>query len=465
MKSYLTFEQAFVTTIKNLIVQPDNICTSRNGNMYEKLGYSFKVKDASSYVFENSEFGRISYEYASDFYDWMTSKDEQSTEDFVSKYPHVSGFLTKPKSANLPENFNALYGPRILRQLPIILKELKNSENSRRCVISILSEGDLELLSAKDDPNLEFPCCDSATFNIRKNKLFMSLHMRSNNMGNVAKLDMYLWGRLMGEIAKELNVELGEVTYTIVSAHVFEKDFKYFGEVGIFSKIYDYDDKSLTLNLYRILAKTIFLDFRKSNGSLYTIRHAKTKNNVERLYQGGPSTKDEPIIEDSKNNDLIRKYVNVFDKIDHIFVSEYLRTTQTLQEIEKIVNAKVDKRNRLTDSIIVDSRLNEFNVGELDGQKMKSESSTMLTDLEYYLVDYTDTADCVFGHNGETLFQLYDRILLWLIDFVEEYDGANVLIVGHGIWIGSLQILLGLDCRNTITNYSEKPKALELLEI
>lgn len=233
MKKFQTFQEAFVHIINDIYNQHDFHCQSRNGKMMERLGYSFQVTDASSYQFTDEKIGRISYGYASDFYNWMMTSTDQATSEFAEKYPNVKPFLEKPKSENLPDNFNQFYGPRILRQLPLVLEELSTVENSRRCVISIVNEDDLTLLKAEDDKNIEFPCCDSATFNIREGKLYMHLHMRSNNMGNVAKLDMYLWGKAMNEIAEKLEVGLGTVTYTIVSAHIFDHDLEYFKNSNI----------------------------------------------------------------------------------------------------------------------------------------------------------------------------------------------------------------------------------------
>jgi thymidylate synthase len=133
--------------------------------------------------------------------------------------------MEKPKGEGLPANFNTFYGPRILQQLPHIKKELIEKPDTRRAVISILDKDDVLLLDKEE--SLEFPCCDSATFFIRDEKLNVHLHMRSQNMGQVAKLDMYLWGRFTNELAAELNREVGKLTSTVVSAHVFEKDFEY----------------------------------------------------------------------------------------------------------------------------------------------------------------------------------------------------------------------------------------------
>ena len=98
-------------------------------------------------------------------------------------------------------------------------------------MISILKDSDLSLLGT--DEKLEFPCTDSATFFIRNGKLNCHVHMRSQNMVTVVKLDMYLWARFTCEMAEELNIKTGKFSSSIVSAHVFEKDQEYLQSIKI----------------------------------------------------------------------------------------------------------------------------------------------------------------------------------------------------------------------------------------
>jgi len=225
-----TFQEAFVDTISEIWIQPDYKTDSRIGDMREIQGLTYLVNDPTSYIFKDEDIGRIDYGYAVNFYDWMIS-GSTDTESVLKDYPQVARFLKKPENPDLPANFNTFYGPRIVSQLPIILKELKDNPNSRRAVISILSSDDLQLLDK--DESLEFPCCDSATLSIRENKLNMHLHMRSQNMAQVLKLDMYIWGRFQCEIAKQLNIEVGTFMSSVVSAHVFERDEEYLESLNI----------------------------------------------------------------------------------------------------------------------------------------------------------------------------------------------------------------------------------------
>lgn len=218
------FEEAFIEISNHITDNPEFITDSRIGEVHEISSLSYKVFDLSSFQFKNESVGRLDYNYANLFYEWMVGGCTDNST-ILEQYPGIARFMEKPKSDGLPENFNTFYGPRILLQLPYIVKELKENTTTRRAVISILDKDDLLLLDT--DETLEFPCCDSATFFIRENKLHTHLHMRSQNMGQVLKLDMYLWGRFTCELAQELQIELGSLTSSIVSAHVFKKDFEY----------------------------------------------------------------------------------------------------------------------------------------------------------------------------------------------------------------------------------------------
>jgi thymidylate synthase len=224
LRTFKTFEEAFLKINKEITENPQYTTTSRIGDVSEIQGYTYRVNDLGSFVFNEKLIGRLDYDYADTFYNWMISGSSDN-KAVIDKYPNVARFMEKPKSDQLPQNFNTFYGPRILDQLPYVLKELKEHPDTRRAVISILDSQDLLLLDK--DESLEFPCCDSATFSIRDNKLNVHVHMRSQNMGQVLKLDMYLWGRFTCELAKELNIESGNFTSTVVSAHVFNKDLPY----------------------------------------------------------------------------------------------------------------------------------------------------------------------------------------------------------------------------------------------
>ena len=233
MKKHLkfkTFEDAYQGVNSHIVNNSEYQFESRIGECWEITGFTYEVEDLTSYKFSKEDLGRLDYGYIETFYDWLVSGSTDCDEAF-EEYPNVAKFLKKPENSLLPDNFNTFYGPRIVGQRDQVVKELKNNPNSRRAVISILKDSDLVLLGTSE--KLEFPCTDSCTFSIREGKLNVHLHMRSQNMVTVAKLDVYLWSRFACEMAKELNVKPGRFTSTIVSAHVFERDQEYLQSLNI----------------------------------------------------------------------------------------------------------------------------------------------------------------------------------------------------------------------------------------
>lgn len=222
--SYPSFQTAFKVLNEEILNNPQFVIDSRIGRCNEIGSASIEVTDPTTFKFTDSRINRISYEYAEAFWQFMISGGTDAAEAF-KEYPNVAKFIDKPKSDVLPENFNTFYGPRIAAQLPALLKELKEKANSRRVVFQILQERDQALLDS--DESLEYPCTDSITYYIREGKLYTHTHMRSQNCAVVMQLDFYLQGKLMQYIADQCGVQLGTYSHTMVSAHVFERDFDY----------------------------------------------------------------------------------------------------------------------------------------------------------------------------------------------------------------------------------------------
>ncbi|UJD05800.1 thymidylate synthase [Klebsiella phage PWKp18] len=222
--TFPSFQTAFKVLNEEIINNPQFVVDSRIGRCNEIGSASIEILDPTTFMFTDARINRISYEYAEAFWKFMISGGTDAAEAF-KEYPNVAKFIDKPKSDVLPANFNTFYGPRIVAQLPALLKELKEKTNSRRVVFQILQEQDQALLDS--DESLEYPCTDSITYYIRDGKLYAHTHMRSQNCAVVMQLDFYLQGKLMQYIADKCSVQLGTYSHTMVSAHVFERDFDY----------------------------------------------------------------------------------------------------------------------------------------------------------------------------------------------------------------------------------------------
>lgn len=220
-----TFEEVFKLLNKDVITQYEFVTESRIGKCREVGSILAEVRfPEKGAIFEDKRINRIDYGYAEKFWEFMIAGGTDAEQAF-KEYPNVAKFLAKPKTDSLPANFNTFYGPRIVAQMPALIKELKEKPNSRRVVFQILQEQDQLLLDA--DETLEYPCTDSVTFYIRDGSLYAHTHMRSQNCAVVMQLDFYLMQKFMQHIANECGVEMGTYAHSIVSAHVFERDLDY----------------------------------------------------------------------------------------------------------------------------------------------------------------------------------------------------------------------------------------------
>ena len=215
-------KEAFKFVNSLALQSPDNVFESRIGNCNEIMNLNVTIMEPEDEM-DIPEANRIPYDYASSFWDFMISGGTDAAEHFKN-FPNVKNFVNKPKSPDLPDNFNTLYGPRIVNQLEPLIKELKKS-NTRRGTVCILDAADQVLLDK--DETIEYPCTVSVTFSPRNGKLHSHVHMRSQNLAVVWKLDLYLQTRLLKHIAELTGYVPGTLSFSMVSAHIFERDFDY----------------------------------------------------------------------------------------------------------------------------------------------------------------------------------------------------------------------------------------------
>lgn len=221
------FEDIYIAILKELNDNPEYSPVTRGIGCHEITNLTIELTDPRNRIVWNKA-REMNYEFAMKFFIWMLNAD--------TDFSYVSGsnknavnFIDKPKddSKAMPTNFSTAYGPRIAKQLPYILEELKRDKESRRAVIHVLNEGDLDMLGT--DTKEEYPCTDSFTFLIRDNKFHMYTHMRSNNMVLTICYDMYnmtMFHEFMYKAMKLTypELELGTYHHNIASAHYFDRE-------------------------------------------------------------------------------------------------------------------------------------------------------------------------------------------------------------------------------------------------
>lgn len=220
------FEAIYVDVLKNLCEAPEFTPVTRGIGCREITNLSIELTDPRNrFVWNKAR--EMNYEFAMKFFLWMLNGDTDFSY-VAGSNNNAKNFIDAPKDDKaMPTNFSTAYGPRIVRQLPFILDELARDKESRRAVIHILLEDDLQMLGTNTKE--EYPCTDSFTFLIRDNKLHMYTHMRSNNMVLTICYDMFNMTMFHEYVYREMKktypeLKLGTYHHNIASAHYFDRE-------------------------------------------------------------------------------------------------------------------------------------------------------------------------------------------------------------------------------------------------
>lgn len=125
-----------------------------------------------------------------------------------------------PKYAEYTDHYGD-YGERLAygSQVEYVLRTLTESPDSRRAIM-VLWNG----LMDTDPGHLDHPCTLTIAFRIRKDKLNMSVTMRSNDIWRGASSDFIQFAMLHQTMAALLDVSPGTYHHTAQSMHLYSND-------------------------------------------------------------------------------------------------------------------------------------------------------------------------------------------------------------------------------------------------
>jgi len=150
--------------------------------------------------------------------DWILSGKVAVSEEMKALNPNAGNFGTM---------FNDIlctaYGPRILEQVPFVVRELQRNPDSRRACIMMLGTDDRHVADAlhAGTTNCEYMCTYAFNFRVRNGALDMTVSMRSNNYTTTVCQDVYVFARLQEKVADLLQVAVGAYYHHTVSGHIF----------------------------------------------------------------------------------------------------------------------------------------------------------------------------------------------------------------------------------------------------
>lgn len=151
---------------------------------------------------------------------------QQEFLDRIENAPNPGrAYLVDPKWKKMLEEdgkFSYTYGERWAKQLPAIIAELKEHPNTRQAILTTWdSNEDQERLGKR-----RIPCSVYSQFLLRDGKLHQIYNIRSNDAIFIMPSDLYQQGMIQRHIAEQVGVQVGELSYTVGSLHLYKKHAK-----------------------------------------------------------------------------------------------------------------------------------------------------------------------------------------------------------------------------------------------
>lgn len=193
----------------------DFVIDKTGSRTIEIIGACFKAD-------ENHIFGDINQDYIERELAWYKSKSL-----FVEDIPGDTPAIWK-QVADSFGSINSNYGFLIWsdtngNQYQNVLKELRNNPNSRRAVM-IYTRPSMHFDYNKNGMS-DFICTNAVNYTIRKGRLHAVVQMRSNDAIFGMRND-YAWQKYVQEqLASDLGVEVGIISWQVSSLHVYERHF------------------------------------------------------------------------------------------------------------------------------------------------------------------------------------------------------------------------------------------------
>ena len=195
----------------------DYVIDKSGAKTIEVLGESF-VAD------ENWLIRTPAYKYIERELEWYMSESL-----YVDDIPGETPQIWKDISSNegkINSNYGwCIYSEENGNQYKHVLRELRNNPNSRRAAM-IYNRPSMHLDYSRDGMS-DFMCTFANTFMIRDGKLISHYVMRSNDAVFGYNNDV-AWAKFVqGQLAYDLEVEVGDLIWTATNLHVYERHFEF----------------------------------------------------------------------------------------------------------------------------------------------------------------------------------------------------------------------------------------------
>ena len=195
----------------------DYVIDKSGAKTIEVLGESF-VAD------ENWLIRTPAYKYIDRELEWYMS-ESLYVDDIPGETPQIWKDISSDEG-KINSNYGwCIYSEENGNQYKHVLRELKSNPNSRRAAM-IYNRPSMHLDFNRDGMS-DFMCTFANTFMIRDGKLISHYAMRSNDAVFGYNNDV-AWAKFVqGQLAYDLEVEVGDLIWTATNLHVYERHFEF----------------------------------------------------------------------------------------------------------------------------------------------------------------------------------------------------------------------------------------------
>lgn len=152
--------------------------------------------------------------YAKQEWEWYLSGNP-----YVTEIKKVAKIWDKMHSGDDRVNSNYGYQWKRNDQLNKCIEQLKNSPNTRQAWISIFDGKE------KDIYQYDTPCTIAIGFDIKDDKIDMTVIMRSNDIVFGFCNDQYCFSKLHEYVAHEVGLQIGTYTHFAHDLHIYERHY------------------------------------------------------------------------------------------------------------------------------------------------------------------------------------------------------------------------------------------------
>ena len=181
-----------------------------------------EIMNASFIADEDAIFGTLNHDYIERELQWYKSLS-RNVNDIPGGPPEIWKRVATP-DGYINSNYGwCIWSDENYNQYTNVLDELRSNPDSRRATM-IYTRPTMHM-DYKLNGMSDFMCTNTVQYLVRDNKLHSLVYMRSNDAIFGYKND-YAWQKhVVDSLAKELNIEPGNIHWNVASLHVYERHF------------------------------------------------------------------------------------------------------------------------------------------------------------------------------------------------------------------------------------------------